>query len=135
MIARFVVVAFVVEADGEKKSPGKTTWFGKDSVHVLFADKSCAPADEVSWFAVPATVSVLVCAVYAVVSTPRVPLPPEVVTKPLLVKFESVAMFCDVLTVKLVPLYERPVPAVVVAVLYTRPLASTANSPVVRDGR
>lgn len=31
------------------------------------------------------------------------------------VKFESVAMFCEVFTVNEVPLYERPVPAVVVA--------------------
>lgn len=34
-----------------------------------------------------------------------------------------------------VPLYDKPVPAVVVAVLYTRPVPSTANSPVVNDGR
>ena len=33
-----------------------------------------------------------------------------------------------------VPSYVSPVPAVVVAALYTSPLLSTANSPVVKDG-
>ena len=38
------------------------------------------------------------------------------------------------MTVNEVPLYERPVPAVVVAPLYTLPAASTANSPPVSVG-
>lgn len=46
VMCRFVVVAFVVEAKEAKNELGKMTWLGRESVHVLFADKSCAPADE-----------------------------------------------------------------------------------------
>lgn len=54
-----VEVAFVVEPAEAKKSTGKITWFGKLSVHVLFAVRSCAPALDDTWLAVPATVSVV----------------------------------------------------------------------------
>jgi predicted transcriptional regulator len=43
------------------------------------------------------------------------PVPPEVLTRPLLVKFERVLMFCEVLTLKEPLVYVRPIPAVVVA--------------------
>ena len=86
-------MALVVEAKDAKKLEGKMTWFGRDTVHVRFAVKSCAPADDVSWFAVPVTVIVLDVGVYAVVSTESAPVPPDVTTNPFEVKLESVAMF------------------------------------------
>jgi hypothetical protein len=43
------------------------------------------------------------------------PVPPEVLMRPLEVRFESVLMFCEVFTLKALPEYVRPVPAVVVA--------------------
>ena len=39
-------------------------------------------------------------------------MPPLVLIKPLEVRFESVEMFCDVLTEKALPVYVNPVPAV-----------------------
>jgi hypothetical protein len=63
-----------------------------------------------------------------------VPSPPDVLTKPLEVRFDSFAMFCVVFTLKALPLYESPVPAVVVAPPYTRPLASRPSPPEVSDG-
>jgi hypothetical protein len=50
------------------------------------------------------------------------------------VRFERVAIFCEVFTVNEVPLYESPVPGVVVAALYRSPLF-TATSPVPRYGK
>ena len=47
-----VVVPYV-----EVKERGNCRACGSESVHVLSALKSCAPAEEVIWFAVPATVS------------------------------------------------------------------------------
>jgi hypothetical protein len=68
------------------------------------------------------------------VSILSVPSPPDVLTKPLEVKLESFAMFCVVFTLKAFPLYESPVPAVVVAPPYTSPLASRPSPPDVSDG-
>ena len=71
---------------------------------------------------------------YVLVSIESVPSPPDVLTKPFDVKLESFAMFCVVFTLKALPEYERPVPAVVVAPPYTSPLASRPSPPEVSDG-
>ena len=65
--------------------------------------------------------------------TERAPVPPEVVTSPLVVKLESVEMFCDVLTLNALPEYVSPVPAVVVAPDETSP-PNTASDPLASDG-
>jgi hypothetical protein len=51
--------------------------------------------------------------------TDSAPVPPEVVTRPFVVKLERVEMFCDVFTVTafVAPVYVRPVEKVVVAEL------------------
>jgi hypothetical protein len=59
------------------------------------------------------------------VCTESVPTPPPVLTNPLVVKLERVAMFCEVFTVTAPPVYVRPVEYVVVAAAYTLPFAST----------
>ena len=68
---------------------------------------------------------------YEVVSMLKVPTPPEVLTNPFVVRFESVAMFCEVLTVKAVPEYESPVPAVVVATKVGTPETNASTWPLV----
>ena len=69
-----------------------------------------------------------------VVSTLKVPSPPEVLTKPLSVRLESLAMFWVVFMLKALPEYVRPVPAVVVAALVTCP-PKTPSPPSERDGK
>lgn len=68
---------------------------------------------------------------YVLVSIESAPVPPDVLTKPFEVRFESVAMFCDVFTVNDVPLYDSPVPAVVVAVHVGTPERSARTFPAV----
>ncbi len=67
-------------------------------------------------------------------SIDKVPSLPDVLTKPLVVRLESLAMFCVVLTLNALAVYVRPVPAVVVAPLETRP-PKTARPPSERDER
>ena len=57
--------------------PGNTVGLGNDSVHVLFALKSCAPALDVIWFAVPATVMVVALKASVVM---LVPIPEPTIT-------------------------------------------------------
>jgi hypothetical protein len=60
--SRLVVVAWVVVERVASKLPGNLTWAGSERVQVRLADKSCAPADEVLCWTVPATVKVKVLA-------------------------------------------------------------------------
>ena len=76
-MANEVDVAFVVEADEAWNDEGKMTWLGKESVHVRSAERSCAPAEEVIWFAVPATVSARVVGMSAVNVVPPTETPEE----------------------------------------------------------
>ena len=50
-------------------------------------------------------------------------------------RFESVVMFCVVFTLNELAEYVRPVPAVVVAPVYSRPFVPTDREPCDRDER
>ena len=82
-----VVVAFVSVAPAKVTREAVAMSCGSESVHVRFADKSCAPAEEVIWFVVPATVivrSVVTTAVPLCVIVPEAfNAPPSVVISPL----------------------------------------------------
>ena len=84
------------------------TKVGRDRVQVRLAERSWAPAEEVICPAVPAIVMVVAVGVYVLVSTERVPLLAEVLTKPSEVKLESLGIEAEPLTVRLERLPDVP---------------------------
>jgi hypothetical protein len=93
-----------------------------DAVMVVDAVSPLNAVDEVArvtagpdWRAPTGPIEVSAAVKYVAVSTESVPSPLIVLTNPFEVRFERRLMFCVVSTVNAVPLYESPVPAVVVA--------------------
>jgi hypothetical protein len=75
-----------------------------------------------------------ICPFVPLTVTPSVPFDPDVVTRPFVLRLESVAILCDEFTLNAPPVYESPVPAVVVAPDETTP-PYTASDPFESAGR